>query len=85
MIFTRPDQVKPNSQLYVVTSLFNPIRWRSRWKLYLDFARHVEESEGKLLTAEIAYGKRRSLLTDTMTTLSMVTKHEFWLKRTPLT
>lgn len=84
MIFTRPDQVKPNNQLYVVTSLFNPIRWRSRWKLYLDFARHVEESEGVLYTAEVAFGKRKSLLQDTMTTLAMATRHELWLKENAL-
>jgi len=84
MIFTRPDQVKPNSQLYIVTSLFNPIRWKSRWKLYLDFARHVQESEGELFTAEVSFRKREHVLPVNNHNLHLTTKHEFWLKENAL-
>ena len=41
-LFSRPDQIK--EPLYVITSVFNAVRYRTRWKLYQDFVRMVEAS-----------------------------------------
>ena len=56
MMFVRPDQV--NEPLYVVTTVFNPVRYRTRWKLYCDFANMVKAAGAKLLTVEVAFGER---------------------------
>lgn len=55
-IATRPDKLK--DPVYVLTCVFNPYRYRSRWALYNKFAHHVAESGGILCTAEIALGER---------------------------
>lgn len=38
------------SDLYVVTTVFNARRWKSRYKLYRDFEKYVQDSGAKLLT-----------------------------------
>lgn len=45
-----------NSNLYVVTTHFNPHGFKSRARLYRDFAKHMECSGAKLLTVEAAFG-----------------------------
>jgi hypothetical protein len=47
--------VKP---LYVLTSVFNPRRFRSRYRLYRNFAAWLERTGVRLLTAEVAFGDR---------------------------
>jgi len=47
-----------NANLYVITTHFNPHRFKSRVRLYGDFARHVEASGATLLTVEAAFGDR---------------------------
>lgn len=59
-LFQRPDRV--TDPLYVVTPIFNPIRWRSRWKLYEDFARRVAAAGAILYTVEAAFGNREFAL-----------------------
>jgi hypothetical protein len=44
--------------LYVVTTVFNPIRYKSRFKHYERFAAHVKASGGVLVTIEAAFGER---------------------------
>jgi hypothetical protein len=44
--------------LHVVTALANPIRWRSRARLFRDFARHMRDSGVTLTVVECAYGDR---------------------------
>lgn len=44
-----------NKRLYVVTSYFNPQRFRSRQRLYADFAAHMKASGVDLLTVEAAF------------------------------
>jgi hypothetical protein len=51
-----PDPV--NEPLYVVTTLFNPLRWKSRWKHFERFAQHVIDSGAVLYTIEVAFGER---------------------------
>lgn len=55
-LFQRPDRIK--DPLYVITPIFNPIRWRSRWKLYEDFARRCAAAGAILYTVEAAFGDR---------------------------
>lgn len=47
-----------NRQLHVVTAIFNPRRFRSRTRLYADFARYIEQSGAVLHTIELAFGDR---------------------------
>lgn len=46
------------SPLYVVTTVFNPRRFKSRIRLYNNFKKWVEFHGVKLLTVEVAYGDR---------------------------
>jgi hypothetical protein len=57
--------IKPHPEtLYVVTVIFNPFRYLSRYRLYKAFAKHVEDGGAKLLTVEIALGDREFEVTD---------------------
>jgi hypothetical protein len=44
--------------LHVITAVANPIRWKSRLKLYRDFEQHMLDSGVKLTVVECAYGER---------------------------
>lgn len=83
-LFQRPDQVE--GPLYVVCTVFNPVRFVKRWKLYEDFARHAAAAGAVLYTAEIAYGERDFVLTDRDNPrhLQLCTRHELWLKENAL-
>ena len=58
--FERPDKVE--SPLYVLTSIYNPVRFRTRWKLYENFAKMIKQAGAILYTVEIAYGERKFVL-----------------------
>jgi hypothetical protein len=80
-LFQRPDQVE--APLYVVTTVFNAARWRTRWKLYEDFARHVAAAPAAILyTVEIAFGAREFVVTerDNPRHLQLRVDHEIWYK-----
>ncbi|HEX3727768.1 MAG TPA: hypothetical protein VHV08_16060 [Pirellulales bacterium] len=83
-MFERPDL--SHAPLYVVTSVFNPVRYRSRWRLYQDFARHIEASGAILYTVEVAFGQRDFAVTrpDNPRHLQLRTDHELWLKENAL-
>lgn len=49
--------------LYVLTPIFNPLRYRSRYSLYEEFAKNVEQAGGILYTVEIAFGDREFAVT----------------------
>src|SRR6185437_2489146 len=51
-----PDAV--DAPLHVVTAIFNPARFKSRWKLYHRFAQHVTDSGAVLHTIEARFGAR---------------------------
>jgi hypothetical protein len=42
--------------LHVVTAISNPIRWKSRNRLYKEFEAHMLDSGVRLTTVECAYG-----------------------------
>lgn len=58
--YTVTDYV--HAPLYVVTVVFNPIRYKSRWKHYERFAAHVKASGAILVTVEAAFGDRHHAL-----------------------
>ncbi len=79
----RPDVV--DSPLYVVTPVFNPKRYRARWKLYKDFENYVlKNNEARLVTIEVAFGERAECILKPMHDKHIVihlrTKEELWLK-----
>lgn len=60
---SHPAQALPGihvypDKLYVITVLENPLRWRSRYRNYWDFHKHVTDSGAILLTVELALGGR---------------------------
>lgn len=82
--FRRPDTLA--DPLYVVTTIFDPHRFRSRWKLYQDFKYMVAHSGAVLYVAEIAYGAREFVITtpDNPRHLQLRTSHDFWAKENAL-
>lgn len=78
--FSRPDRI--HEPIYVVTPVFNSARFRTRYKLYEDFARQVECSGAILYTVEVAFGDRDFAITqpDNPRHLQLRTKSELWLK-----
>ena len=79
--FPRPDQVKDT--LYVVTAVFNPQRYRSRWKLYKNFERYVLDSkQAHLVTIECSYAERATCIDQgsNHTVIHVQTEHEIWIK-----
>jgi hypothetical protein len=79
-LFQRPDRLA--DPLYVVTTVFNATRWRSRWKLYEDFAKMVAEAGAILYTVEVAFGERAFAVTSPTNPrhVQLRTKDELWLK-----
>lgn len=79
-LFSRPDRIA--DPLYVITPLFNSRRFRSRWKLYEDFAQEVHSRGAILHTIEVAFGARDFVVTDQVNSrhTRMRTMHEIWLK-----
>lgn len=45
-----------NTNIYVITPIFNPFGFKSRYRLYADFKKHMEESGAKVFTIEAAFG-----------------------------
>lgn len=68
--------------LYVVTAVFNPMRYKSRIKLYREFEKYVRDSGAILLTVELAYNRRSFTVTEPNNPfhLQLRTKSELWHK-----
>jgi hypothetical protein len=68
--------------LDVVTAIFNPRRFQSRYRLYADFAKHMAESGVRLLTVELAFGDRPHAVTTSGNPmhLQLRTDCELWHK-----
>lgn len=79
-LFQRPDKV--HDPLYVITPIYNPQRWRTRWKLYEDFAKHCEEAGAILYTVEAAFGERDWAITSPTHPrhIRLRTRSHIWLK-----
>lgn len=78
--FSRPDQL--HDPLYVICPIFNATRYRSRWRLYADFAKHVAEAGAVLVTVEAAFGDRDFAITqgDDSWDVQLRTQSEIWIK-----
>lgn len=61
-MYTPKDAV--DEPLHVVTCISNTVRFKSRWKLYRDFQRHMRETGAILHTVEAAFGERDWALED---------------------
>lgn len=60
----RQDHVRPvNAQLFVITAITNPHRYRSRYTLYRAFEKMVEEAGAILYTVEVALRDRHHEIT----------------------
>ena len=68
--------------LWVVTAVFNPWRYKSRVDLYRKFEKYVADSGAKLVTFELAYGDRPFEVTEANDPLDVQlrTNHELWHK-----
>src|SRR5690348_15719817 len=79
-MFSRPDRL--HDPLYVICPIFNATRYRSRWRLYEDFAKHVHEAGAVLITVEAAFGERDFVVTqaDDPFDVQLRTQSELWLK-----
>lgn len=71
-----------DNTLYVITIIFNPIEYKSRYKLYEDFKPYIKFSGAKLLTVEVAFGDRPFVVTSSKDpwNLQLRTKDELWHK-----
>ena len=69
-------------RLNVITSLFNPLRYRARYRNYHAFAKHVADAGAILTTVECAFGARPFEITDADNPLHVQvrTPDELWLK-----
>ena len=81
--FYRPDIV--DDVLYVISPVFNPIRFRSRWKLYKQYEEYMLAfKKVVLVTVECTFGERSEVLTkiegENHIVIHVHTKTEAWLK-----
>ena len=82
--FRRPDII--DEPLYVITPIFNPHRYRSRWKHYTNFEKHIIESGAILVVIEATFGARAKVITERVSykhiILHVRVSHlsEIWLK-----
>jgi hypothetical protein len=90
-LFARPDRVKEHrfdgagrADLYVLTSVFNAVRYRVKWKLYEDYLKRVKESGAQSWVVEAAFHDREFVLKDLSVQpdhlLQLVVYDELWLK-----
>lgn len=70
------------NKLYVITVVSNPMRYRSRIKLYREFAERVHAAGAVLITVEAAFADRNFEVTESGNPhhVQVRTKHEIWNK-----
>jgi hypothetical protein len=73
-------------KLAVVTAIANPARYRSRYRLYRQFAEHVAQSGADLYTVEVAFGSRPFEITEAGHSrhIQLRSGHELWFKENAL-
>lgn len=84
-LFTRPDRI--GSKLDVLTVVFNPARFRSRWSLFEKFRKYVEDTgEARLWVVEVAFGERDFAVAEEGNPrhLRLRSDGELWLKENAL-
>lgn len=78
--------MRMEEKLHVVTCISNPIRFKSRYSLYADFAKRVADAGARLTTVEVAFGERPFEITDRSNPyhVQLRTRHELWHKENML-
>jgi len=80
--FIKPDKV--SKPFYVITSIFNPIRFSSRWDTYFKWEKHILDSGAHLITVEAAFGDREFVITkpynERHQIINVRAASEIWLK-----
>lgn len=74
--------VNDSAKLYVITPIINPCRYKSRYRLYNEFAKMVADAGAILYTVEVAFGNRPFVITDkdNPNHLQLRTSSEIWHK-----
>lgn len=69
-------------ELHVIAVVSNPIRYKSRYRLFNDFHKQITNSSCRLYIVECAFGDRSFELTDAHNPnhIQLRTSHELWLK-----
>jgi hypothetical protein len=85
MHVTHPQSKKlvhENAKLYVIAPISNPCRYRTRYKLYADFAKMCADAGAELYTVEAAFGHRPFAITeaDNPRHIQVRTTSEIWHK-----
>lgn len=72
--------------LYAVTVVFNPRRFKSRVRLYNEFAQRIKDAGVEMVTVEIAFGERPFEVTNSHDPwhLQLRTRSELWHKERAL-
>lgn len=75
-----------NTRLYIVTVIFNPFDFQSRYRLYHNFKQHMKDNGVNLFTVEIAFGDRPFRVTshDNPMNLQLRTSQVLWHKERAL-
>lgn len=70
------------TELHVITTVFNPAQYRSRYKLYWDFRKHILASGGSLMTIELAFEDQPFVVTEREDPLhiQLRSNHQIWYK-----
>jgi len=70
-----------DAPLHVLTAISNPVRYSSRYRLFADFAKRVQDAGGILHVAEAAFGERpHEIHAPAAHHLQLRTSHELWHK-----
>lgn len=71
-----------NKKLYVVVAVFNPFGFKSRYRLYANFKKHMQDSGAELFTVELAFGDKPFVVTDARNpmNLQLRTNEILWFK-----
>ena len=71
-----------SNQLYVITSVFNPYNYQSRYDLYNNFKKYVKDSGAILYTVELIFEGQDFVVTtaDDPTNLQLRAKEPLWYK-----
>lgn len=70
------------SKFYIIAVCSNPVRFRSRYRLFNAFKKHLLDQGIKVITVEVAYGDRHFMLTNPNNPydLQLRTRDELWHK-----
>lgn len=70
----------PCDDLWVITTYYNPARYRTRRQNYQQFAKRIIEAGMKLITVECAFGQERFEFDPSPEIIQVRGRHVMWLK-----